>query len=151
MARRRHGRIGRAGMLHVEGRLVGQDAVGDLVDVALVVARQKDRVVGEIADVAFDAEIEHEGRAGELCACRACGPASARRIASGTRRRIAWPKSPFTTTAAGGEALAARLEPDRLAVLVEDALHRRVQADIDAHLAGDRAIASETAPQPPIG
>ena len=50
---------------------------------------------------------------------------------------MAWPKSPFTTTAAGGEPLAARLEPDGLAVLVEDAVHRRVQADVDAHLAGD--------------
>ena len=37
----------------------------------------------------------------------------------------------------GGKSLAARFEPDSLAVVVYDPLHRSVQADVDTHLAGD--------------
>src|SRR3712207_7817560 len=33
---------------------------------ALIVPREKNRVMRQIADIALDAEIEHEGRAGEL-------------------------------------------------------------------------------------
>ena len=59
------------------------------------------------------------------------------RMASGTRRRMAWPKSPFTTTAAAANRSPPASSPTASPFVVDDPLHRSVQADIDAHLAGD--------------
>ncbi len=75
----------------------------------------------------------------------------ARRIVSGMRRRTACREIAVDDDCPGGDALAAGFEPDRLAVSIKDALDRRVQADLDAELRASRAIASDTAPQPPIG
>ena len=76
---RRQGAVGDAGVLDVEGRICGEDVcLFDVAEVLLIVLGEIDGVVLDVIVTAFDAEVEHEGRAGILLALDiAIGPAAA--------------------------------------------------------------------------
>ena len=152
VAGRRHAAIGVAGMLHVEGGLHRQRPLGDLPDVLLVAVGQEDRVVPEaVGHFPLDAEIEHEGRAGEPRLLD-LGVAPARAVPLRHEGPHHLGEVAVDQHRVGVERLAvrhhaARRACRRTATRSTLVLSRRSTPMRPA----SPAIASETAPQPPTG
>ncbi len=79
---RRQRRVGDAGILHIEGRIVRELVqLFNIAQVLPVIRCQVNGVVGDLVITSFNAQIEHEGGAGEaLLLDPAVGPAAANAV-----------------------------------------------------------------------
>ena len=129
VAGRRHRVVGAAGVLDVERRVFGQHVpVLDVVEVLPVIPRDVDVVVLELVAAALDAEVEHEGRAGEaLAGDGRVGPPAAQPVRHQRRHGVA--EVGVDDHGVGAQFAVGGAHADGAPALEQDFLDRLVQAD----------------------